>query len=119
MDKAQEEALRVRREALLADLEKVERELDDKRIRVDGKTLDLSAVTGFTLGDKIALKKKGIELTKLAELSPEQESELVLFVLQKLDPALERKHAEALSLGSAVLVLNQAGEATKVVDRPT
>ena len=89
------------------------------KIVVAGKTLDLLTLRGFTLSDKIALKKIGIELHKLNELSPESETELVLFTLRKLDAGLERKDVEALSLGTAGMVLTQAGEATKVIDRPT
>lgn len=89
------------------------------KLLVNGKTLDLVGLRGFTLADKIALKKQGIELHKMQEMSPEQEAELVLFVLKKLDPELKRPDIEGLSLAAAGEVLSRAGDATKVIDRPT
>ena len=95
---------------------------DEKQnlIQVGGFTVDLSRIPAFTLGDKVLLKKKyGIELAKLGEITPEQEIQLTIHMLQKANPDITQAEVERMSLSTVSAVMAAAGDSTMKVDRPT
>lgn len=56
-------------------------------VKIGEKVLDAGDLPPFTIGDRIALNKQGVDTTNMRG-NPEIEAKFVLFALQKLDPSL-------------------------------
>jgi hypothetical protein len=86
-----------------------------------GAEVDLTDIPPITLGDKKALKARGIDLTKLARdqtVDPEHEAELVLYLVRKRRAETTMEEIDALPAVTAGRILAYAMRRSAEVDDP-
>lgn len=89
-----------------------------KIFRCNGKDCDLSTVLPLKLGDWKRLEQKGLDQSKLTNLSMTDLCELVHYVLHKANPDVTMDDVEQLTPSEIMPLAEMIGE-EGTADRPT
>ena len=83
------------------------------------RLIDLSKLTPFTMGDrKRLLAELKLDLRVAIEFSPEEDSNLVLFILRKIDQNVTLDEVDALPTVVGQSIVQYSAAVSQAVDRP-
>lgn len=86
-------------------------------VYVGGRSIDLSAMKPFTLGQKKRLEKEGVKFSMILEKA-EDETKLVFFILHEHAQELRIEELDELPIVTAQHVVRFTAERAGEVDRP-
>ncbi len=83
------------------------------------REIDLSKLTPFTMGDrKKLLSELQLDMRKAIDFSPEEDANLVFYVLRKVDPSVTLDEIDALPTVVGQSIVQYAAALSQMVDRP-
>ena len=83
------------------------------------RSLDLSKLTPFTMGDrKQLLAELKLDMRHAIEFTPEEDANLVLFILRKIDKSVTLDEVDALPTVVGQSIVQYAAAVSQAVDRP-
>lgn len=83
------------------------------------RKLELSKILPFTMGDrKRLLAEFGLNMRRAVEFTPEEDANLVWYILRKLDASVTLEEVEALPTVYGQSIVAFAAAVSQAVDRP-
>ena len=87
-------------------------------LQIGDETVDITDFPPLTIGDKKALKAAGVDFKSLSNMSPEDESQLVLHILKKVRATTTMAEVDALPMKVGQDVLTHAVTRSAEVESP-
>lgn len=84
---------------------------------IAGRSIDLSAMKPFTMGQKKRLEKEGVKFSMRLETA-EEEMKLLLFILREQAPEVKLEELDELPIVTGQHVVRFTAERAGEVDRP-
>jgi hypothetical protein len=87
-------------------------------LNIGTEVVDITEIPPLTVGDKKALKAAGVDFKAISNMSPDDESKLVLHILRKVRATTTMDEVDALPMKVAQDVLTHAVQCSARVDSP-
>lgn len=87
-------------------------------LKIGGDEVDITEFPPVTMGDAKRLRQQGIDFTKLNEMVPDDESKLILLLVQKVRPATTLEEVDALPIKVGQDILRHAVNRSAEIDSP-